>query len=57
MATAAGADGGGRGWIFVVARAGRVESIRYFAHFADGVAACPDADAIGVDIPIEGVTH
>lgn len=50
--TAAGIDAYRRGWIAVVLRDGRFADAHAAATLSDVVSRLPDADAIGVDIPI-----
>ena len=40
------------GWVFLRLADGKFESARFYRKFADGVEVSPDAEAIGVDIPI-----
>ncbi len=52
MAVVVGVDGTVRGWVFVVLKDGRFDAAEFHSSFADGLAAHPEAEVFGVDIPI-----
>jgi predicted RNase H-like nuclease len=52
MALVVGVDGTVRGWVFVLLGDGRFERAELYSTFALGMSAHPDAEALGVDIPI-----